>query len=119
MRKRTKYEKQTMSTGEKCRKVVPLVFEHFGLWGEEAYDYLKELAKSSRDSEGRKNVADFLMRWRRQLAINIQRCNARVILNNRKFTCRLAEDTLEMCALIALDNFTFRDVIVFIEDLEK
>ena len=95
MRKRTKYEKQTMSTGEKCEKVVPLVFEHFGLWGEEAYDYLKELAKGSRDSKGRKNVADFLTRWRRQLAIKIQRCNARVILNKlRKFTCRLAEDTL-------------------------
>ena len=43
-------------------------FEHFGLWGEEAYDYLTELAKgSSPDSEGRKNVADFLTRWRRQL----------------------------------------------------
>ena len=41
MRKRTKYEKQTMSTGEKCAKVVPLVFEHFRLWDEEAYDYLK------------------------------------------------------------------------------
>ena len=95
MRKRTKYEKQTMSTGEKCTKVVPLVFEYFRLWGEEAYDYLKELAKGSRDSEGRKNVADFLTRWRRQLAISIQRCNARVILNKlRKFTCRLAEDTL-------------------------
>ena len=65
MRKRTKYEKQTMSTGEKCTKDVPVVFEHFGLWGEEAYDYLKELAKGSRDSEGRKNVADFLMKWRR------------------------------------------------------
>ena len=88
---------------------------HFGLWDEEAYDYLKELAKGSRDSQGRKNVADFLTRWRRQLAINIQRCNARVILNNfRKFTCRLAEDTL-----ITLDNFTFSNVIVFIEDLEK
>ena len=95
VRKRTKYEKQTMSTGEKCAKVAPLVFEHFGLWGEEAYDYLKELAKGSRDSEGRKNVADFLTRWRRQLAINIQRCNGRVTLNKlRKFTCRLAEDTL-------------------------
>ena len=35
-----------MSTGE-CTKVVPLVFEHFELWGEEAYDYLKELAKGS------------------------------------------------------------------------
>ena len=38
------------STGEKCTKVVPLVFEHFGLWGEEAYDYLKEL----RDHETQK-----------------------------------------------------------------
>ena len=26
---------------------ILLVFEHFGLWGEEAYDYLKELAKGS------------------------------------------------------------------------
>ena len=61
----------------------------------EAYDYLKELAKGSRDSEGWKTVADFLTRRRRQLAINIQRCNARAILNKlRKFTCRLAEDTL-------------------------
>ena len=56
---------------------------------------MKEVAKGSRDSEGRKNVADFLTRWRRQLAINIQRCNARIILNKlRKFTCRLAEDIL-------------------------
>ena len=45
MRKRTTYEKQTMSTGEKCTKVVPLVLEHFRHWGEEAYEYLKELAK--------------------------------------------------------------------------
>ena len=41
--------------------------------GEEVYNYLKELAKESRDSEGHKNIADFLRRWRRQLAINIQR----------------------------------------------
>ena len=43
MRKRTKYEKQTMSTGEKCAKAVLLVFEHFGLCGVEAYNHLKEL----------------------------------------------------------------------------
>ena len=48
-----------------AQKVVPLVFEHFGLWGEEAYGYLKELTKGSRDSEGWKNVADILTRWRR------------------------------------------------------
>ena len=30
--------------------------------GIEAYDYFKELAKGSRDSEGQKNIADFLMR---------------------------------------------------------
>ena len=50
------------------------------------------------------------------MAINIQRCNAKVILKKlEKLTCSLAEDTL----FDGDDSFTFRDVIVFIDDLQN
>ena len=53
------------------------------------------------------------------VAINIQRCNARVtLIKLRKFTCSLAEDTLlkEMCNAVCTN---FRNVSVFIEDLNN
>ena len=36
-----------------CPKFVPLVFEHFGNWGNEADKFLDELSKKSVDAEGR------------------------------------------------------------------
>ena len=77
-RKEAKYSKLYSSTGEKS-SVVPLVFEHFGRWGEKAETYLSSLASRSRDEAGRKNVSDFKCYWRRRIAVQIQKCNAKVI----------------------------------------
>ena len=54
-RKEAKYSKFYSSTGEKS-SVVPLVFEHFGRWGEKAETYLSSLAsrlskRQSREKE--------------------------------------------------------------------
>ena len=57
--------------------LVPLVF---GFWGQEADNFLNSLLKKSKDSESRSTEADFRTRWRRQISVIIQRCNARVIL---------------------------------------
>ena len=57
-RKEAKYSKLYSSTGEKS-SVMPLVFEHFGRWGEKAETYLSSLASRSRDEAGRKIVSDF------------------------------------------------------------
>ena len=79
MRKKSKYEALSVQDGT-TPNLVPLVFEHFGFWGQEADNFLNSLSKKSRDSEGRSTEADFRTRWRRQISIIIQRCNARVIL---------------------------------------
>ena len=39
---------------------VPLVFEHFGRWGEKAEGFLKELAKESTDEDGHPNTCEFV-----------------------------------------------------------
>ena len=58
---------------------VPLVFEHFGRWGEKALKYLDDLSHLSRDERGRKNPANFKLFWRRRLSVELQRCNASVM----------------------------------------
>ena len=51
------------------------------LWqrGEKAETYLSSLASRSRDETGRKNVSDFKCYWRRRIAVQIQKCNAKVL----------------------------------------
>ena len=79
MRKKSKYEALSVQDGP-IFNLVSLVFEHFGLWGQEADNFLNSLSKKSKDSEGRSTEADFRTRWHKQTFIIIQRCNARVIL---------------------------------------
>ena len=79
MRKKSKYGALPVQDST-TPNLVPLIFEHFGFWGQEADNFLNSLSKKSRDSEGRSTEADFRTRWRRQICIIIQRCNARVIL---------------------------------------
>ena len=79
MRKKSKYEALSVQDAT-TPNLVPLVFEHFGFWGQEADNFLSSLSKKSKDLEGRSTEADFRTRWRRQISITMQRCNARVIL---------------------------------------
>ena len=60
-------------------KFVPLVFEHFGYWGNEADKFLNDLSKKSVDAEGRSNEHAFRNRWRRHFSILLQNCNSSVI----------------------------------------
>ena len=59
---------------------MPLVFEHFGNWGNEVDKFLNDLSKKSVDAEGRSNERAFRNRWRRPFSILLQKCNSSVIL---------------------------------------
>ena len=63
-----KYQNQITLTGG-APKFVPLVFEHFGNWENEADNFLDDLSKKSVDAEGRSNEHEFRNRWRRQFSI--------------------------------------------------
>ena len=52
MRKKSKYEALSIQDGT-TPNLVPLVFEHFRFWGQEADNFLNSLSKKSKDSEGR------------------------------------------------------------------
>ena len=59
---------------------VPIVFEHFGCWGEKAEeDYLRKLSQLSRDEDGKSNASTFKSYWRSVFSVCLQRSNARVI----------------------------------------
>ena len=58
---------------------IPLVFEHFGGWGEEASTFFNKLSNLYRDEEGRNNSSDFKTHWRRRLSVQLQHCNASVL----------------------------------------
>ena len=87
------YEKERYPGGLAVR-VVPLVLEHFGRWGKKAESYLDDLSKQSRDDFGRPNRAEFKDHWRKRLAIQLQRCNASVLL--RKISNHLQDDTSDL-----------------------
>ena len=76
--KHSKYSKAQLP-GEYTPTLIPLVFEKFGGWGEEASTFLNKLSKLYRDEEGRKNPSDFRTHWRRRLSVQLQRCNALVL----------------------------------------
>ena len=76
--KHSKYSKQQLP-GRYTPTHIPLVFEHFGVWGEETSTFLNKLSKLYRDEEGRKNPSDFKKNWRRRLSVQLQRCNALVL----------------------------------------
>ena len=66
-----KYQNQITLTGG-APKFVPLVFEHFGDWGNEADKFLNDLSKKSVDAEGRSNGHAFRNRWSRHFSILLQ-----------------------------------------------
>ncbi|XP_062522026.1 uncharacterized protein LOC134196821 [Corticium candelabrum] len=77
-RKLTKYSQVTLP-GASSLTLVPLVFEHFGHWGERATRYLQELSTRSTDDDGNKNANEFMCYWRKRFSTALQRCNARTI----------------------------------------
>ena len=78
-RKVARYERERYPGGLSVT-VVPLVGAHFGRWGKKAEAYLDDLSKRSRDGFGRLNRAEFKDYWRKRLSIQLQRCNASVLL---------------------------------------
>ena len=78
-RKEDKYQHERLPAGD-FLSFVPLVFEHFGRWGEKAEGFLKELSKESTDEDGHRNTCEFVGYWRKRLSLQIQKCNAGVIL---------------------------------------
>ena len=76
--KHNKYSQEQLPGGY-TPTLIPLVFEHFGGWGEEASTFLDKLSKLYRDEEGRNNPSDFKTHWRRRLSVQLQRCNASVL----------------------------------------
>ena len=58
---------------------IPLVFEHYGRWGDEAQQFLKTLSLMSYDEDGHQNASNFTTYWRQRLSVQLQQCNARVI----------------------------------------
>ena len=57
--------------------LVPLVFEHFGHWGERATRYLQELSNRSTDDDGNKNAKEFMCYWRKRFSTALQHSNAK------------------------------------------
>ena len=78
-------------------RVVLLVLEHFGRWGKKAESYLDGLSKRSRDHFERLNRAEFKDHWRKRLAIQLQRCNASVLLQKIQIICRMTQVTFLNC----------------------
>ena len=58
---------------------IPLVFEQYGRWGEEAQKYLRNLSMLSRDEDGRNNASQFTTYWRQRFSIQLQYCNANIL----------------------------------------
>ena len=77
-RKRAKYNKQQLPGGS-IVSAIPLVMEHFGTWGFDAWKFLKKIAKKSSDEVGRLNSAEFIDFWRKRFSVQLQKCNAIVI----------------------------------------
>ena len=78
-RKKARYAKDTYPGGMSVQ-VVPLVMEHFGRWGKQAEAYFDQLSKRSRDECGKPDRAKFKDYWRKRMAIQLQKNNARVFL---------------------------------------
>ena len=72
---------------------IPMIFEHFGCWGEKADNYLNQLAKRSRDVESGLSEAQFRGQWRKKLLICLQKSNSNAILRKIR---RIAEGNEEL-----------------------
>ena len=74
-------------TDRQTDKAIPLVFEHFGAWGEEARNFLRKLAAFSSDEVGQPNAPEFVDFWRKRFSVQLQKCNARVIQKKLNVLC--------------------------------
>ena len=81
-----KYRKVRLP-GESMVKVTPLVLEHFGKWGE-GKKLLQKLSKHSLDEIGRPNAPEFIDYWRKRFSVQLQKCNAKVLLKKSSALCR-------------------------------
>ena len=79
--------KQHKLPGGSGVKVVSLVMEHFGSWGEEARKFLQKLAAFSSDEAGRPNAAEILDFWRKMFSVQLQKCNVQVISKKLSMLC--------------------------------
>ena len=100
-RKEDKYQHERLPAGD-FLSFVPLVFEHFGRWGEKAEGFLKELSKESTDEDGHRNTCEFVGYWRKRLSLQIQKCNAGVILKKLS----------SLTELMDYDISSFSDMVV-------
>ena len=87
-------EEQTMDKYGKVRlpggsmvKVTPLVLEHFGRWGEEGKKFLQTFSKHLLDEIGRPNAPEFIDYWRKRFSVQLQKCNAKVLLKKSSTLC--------------------------------
>ena len=78
VKKEQKYNQEVSQSGSRL-SFVPLVFEHYGYWGPSAEDYLDRISKKAKDINGHNSETDFRDRWLKQISVNVQKCNARVI----------------------------------------
>ena len=80
-KEQTKSEKYSMERlpGKEAVRLVPLVLEHFGHWGQQAEKYLHQLSIKSTDEHGKNNNSQFKIYWRERLLIQLQKSNGRVI----------------------------------------
>ena len=82
-KKMTKYSSEVLLDGS-VLTFRPLTFEHFGLWGDGALNYLTELSKKSLNFEGHPNATEFKSYWRQRLGVTVQSCNSEVIFRKLK-----------------------------------
>ena len=99
--KHTKYDSQLLPGGY-TPTAIPLVFEHYGRWGDEAQQFLKTPSLMSYDEDGHQNASNFTTYWRQRLSVQLQQCNARVI--TRK-TSRLLEHTRKVKRMNNIHNY--------------
>ena len=80
-RQRKKYAKFALSSGGTTSPTLnPLVFEHFGRWGQKAERYLNTLASRASDCYWKRSHSKFVCHWRKLIAVIVQKANAGVIL---------------------------------------
>ena len=73
-----KYSKER-HTGGGSPCLIPLVFKHFGRWGNSREKFFHQMSLRSRGEDGRLNLIEFKTYWRQILSITLQRCNSSVL----------------------------------------
>ena len=73
-----KYSKER-HTGGGTPCLIPLVFEHFGRWGNNGEKFLHQISLRSRDEDEKLNLIKFKTYWQRILSITLQRCKSSVL----------------------------------------